>query len=162
MWFQLILCVHVLSAFVFFAAHGVSITVGLWISTVRDPVRLHAALDLSGHVRTTSNLSLGILLLSGLAAGFLGDSWGSAWIWISLLLFAFFTVLMWTRIGPAFRLLRSLIGPVGTQGETLSAVDPAMYPRVDAIIRRLRLPAVAWAGTAWLIVMVYLMVARPF
>ncbi len=158
-----VLFVHVLGTLGFFAAHGVSIAVALWVSKVREPARLSVALELSRYALPVSNGALALLLLSGVAGGFLGNWWGSGWIWASLVLFLSFALFMGGHFGPRFRDLRTLVCQFETQRQERdeTPIDAETFSRLDAAIRRMRLPAVTCVGIAWSIAIVSLMVFRP-
>ena len=78
--YQWIIFAHVVSAFTFFMAHGVAIAVALRLSHERQTERLQVLLELSNLSRPASNISLIVLLLSGIAGGFIADWWRMGWI----------------------------------------------------------------------------------
>ena len=80
-WLKLL---HVAAGFTFALAHGVSAFTTLKLRRERDPARVIALLDLSKFSLPISDLAILVLLVSGIAAGFVGGYWGQLWIWISI------------------------------------------------------------------------------
>ena len=75
-WYPWIVLLHVLGAFGFVFAHGASAFAAFRIRSERDPARVAALLDMSGTSLGLMYVSLLILLIGGIAAGFVGSWWG--------------------------------------------------------------------------------------
>ena len=154
---------HVLGVIVFLMAHGVSAAVLLRIRSERDPNALRALLDLSR--RTMIVMSVGFLVwfLAGIAAGFSGNWWTSGrwWSWVSLAIAIVVTAVM-TPLGRFYldrvRVALGLDKKTGALDPTFN-VDPAA---VDAAIASGRPALLAAIGVGALIVLGWLMVAKPF
>ncbi len=83
-WYPWIVLLHVLGAFGFVLAHGASAFAAIRIRSERDPARVAALLDMSATSIGLMYISLLILLIGGIAAGFIGGWWGSLWIWLAI------------------------------------------------------------------------------
>ena len=82
--YQWLIFLHVASAFGFFLTHGATASVMFKLRTERDPERILALLGLRDLADRWMGLPLGLLLISGIAMGFLGHWWGRGWVWGSL------------------------------------------------------------------------------
>src|ERR687896_1280471 len=82
--YQWIVILHVLGAFAFVAAHGVSMVAVFQLRGERDRARQAALLEVSGTGVGLMYIGLLVLLAAGILAGFLGDHWGRLWIWVAL------------------------------------------------------------------------------
>jgi Predicted integral membrane protein (DUF2269) len=78
--------VHIVGAFAFVASKGVGWSVDWRLRSQRDPERLRGLLELSSRSDRLAQGGLGLLLLGGIVAGFVGSLWSQAWIWLALLL----------------------------------------------------------------------------
>ena len=76
--------VHVLSGFIFFLSHGAAAFGLLKMPQEREQDRIKALLDLRTYADPWMSWSSGVLFLSGIVAGFMGQWWGKGWIWVSL------------------------------------------------------------------------------
>jgi hypothetical protein len=77
---------HILGAFGFLLAHGVSMAMALALRREREPARIQALLGLSRVYLNVTYASLLVLLTGGIVSGFLGHWWGQGWIWVALAL----------------------------------------------------------------------------
>jgi MFS family permease len=105
-----IVFLHVLGAFMFVAGHGVSMYSVFAVRKERDRGRLAALLDLSGWSLAVAGIGLLVLLVSGIVAGIVLQSFGHWWIWISLALLVGIGILMTPIGGTYLRNLRIAIG----------------------------------------------------
>lgn len=153
---------HILGAFTFVLAHGVSIFVALRVRSERDPARITALLDLSKSAVAIAAIAVAFLLLTGIAAGFAGDYWGQRWIWASIAIL----VLLWAYM--SFRgtmyhdAVRHAVGSIGVYDHKATEappVDPAALAALQASSRALELAVVGGIG---LVVILWLMVLKPF
>lgn len=76
--------VHLVGVFGFLAAHGVSMGVMLRLRTERDPRRVSELLELSAWSIRGFYAALGVLLVGGVAAAFVGHLWSERWIWTAI------------------------------------------------------------------------------
>jgi amino acid transporter len=158
-----IVFLHVLGAFMFVAGHGVSMYSVFAVRKERDRGRLAALLDLSGWSLAVAGIGLLVLLVSGIVAGIVLQSFGPWWIWISLALLVGIGILM-TPIGGTY--LRNLRIAIGQRPRNAKPGDPDPVPVSDgelaapqASSRPEQLLAI---GAGGFIVIVYLMMFRPF
>jgi hypothetical protein len=161
-WQPWIVFAHVLGAFTFVLAHGVSMFVALRVRSERDPARVTTLLDLSKSAVAIAAFAVLFLLITGVAAGFIGDWWGQRWIWASIVIL----VLLWGYM--SFRGTRYLdnvrhaVGSVGVydkKGTEPPPADPAAAATLLASARAMELATVGGIG---LVAILYLMVFKPF
>ena len=154
---------HVLGAFMFVAGHGVSMFVVFQARKERDRGRLGALLDLSGWSLAVAGIGLLVLLVSGIVAGIVLQSFGRWWIWVSLALLIIIGIVM-TPVGGEF--LRGLRVAIGQRPRNLKPDDPDPVPVSDdelAALQATRRPEVLlWLGAGGFVVILYLMMFRPF
>lgn len=75
---------HIAGVFGFLMGHGVSISVALRLRKERDRSRITELMQFSGSSLRWMYVSLGVLLLGGIAAGLQRHYFGFWWIWVSL------------------------------------------------------------------------------
>jgi len=159
----LIVFLHVLGAFMFVAGHGVSMFVVFKVRRETDRTRLEALLDLSGTSLGVAGIGLLILLVSGILAGLVLDSWGKWWIWIALGLFIVIAAVM-TPVGGTY--LRKLRLAIGQRPRNLKPGDPDPVPATDAEIAAIQVSrapeTLLVVGAGGFLVILFLMMFRPF
>lgn len=159
MTYEWLRALHVLAAFGFILAHGASAVVALRLRQERDPARVHALLDLSaaalGPLTWVAAL---VMLVSGIAMGFMAAWWSAWWIWVSIALFVGMTGAM-TPLG-AFRLndMRRALG-IRIRPKDLPAQPSPEQLR--ALLERYDPRPVTYVGGIGLAVIVILMVLKP-
>lgn len=82
--YEYIVLLHVLGAFVFALAHGVSIAVALRLRGSSSREGIGALLSLSQLSLGALYVGIVMLLVGGIWAGFAGDHWGRLWIWVAI------------------------------------------------------------------------------
>lgn len=160
---RLLVFLHVLGAFMFVAGHGVSMFTVFQVRKEQDRTKLAALLDLSGWSLAVAGIGLLVLLVSGIVAGIMLGSWGRWWIWISLALLLVVGLAM-TPIGGAY--LRGLRVAIGQRPRNAKEGDPDPVPVSDgelAALQASRRPELLlWLGAGGFVVILYLMMFRPF
>lgn len=152
-WWKLL---HVLGVLGFVMFHGVSVWVALRLRKERDRARIAELLQFSGSSVLGMYVSLGLLLLFGVIAGFAGKWWGHWWIWLALLILVGMVGEMSAVARPYYQRVKEAV-----------EVRPSGVPRrsdeeLDEILRsRLALFNVVLGFTA-LAVLAWLMVFKPF
>ena len=160
--YQWIIFAHVVSAFTFFMAHGVAIAVALRLCHERQTERLQVLLELSNLSRPASNISLIVLLLSGIAGGFMADWWRMGWIWVSLMLLVLMSIGMRHGMSPYFNSLRKAIGSRYVEArKRQAATQPANADEIDALLSSARMEIPAAIGIGIMVVILYLMMFKP-
>src|SRR5690348_321427 len=101
---------HMVGVAAFLLAHGVSAGVILRLGGEREPERIRALLELSGHSYRVMYPSLLLLLVAGTVSGFMGDWWGHIWIWASLVVLVLIYVGMSARGNSYLSRLRKAAG----------------------------------------------------
>jgi uncharacterized membrane protein len=155
--------VHAATVLLFFIAHGTSMAVAFKLKGEAEPARVRALLELSRYSLGVPTIVVVLIgLVSGIAAGFMGSWWGQLWIWISLVLFVGIGLAMTPLV--AFRLnpIRVAAGIAAAP-----AKKDAPVPVEDPEELRRQLDAwnpvpVAIIGLAGFLVILYLMMAKPF
>ncbi len=156
--------VHVVGAFAFVLAHGVSSGVGMRLRRERDPQRIRALLDLSEASRGLTYWSSLVLLVGGIVSGFLGNWWGQGWIWAALGLFVALMAAAVALAVPYYRRVRESVGLQSARQRRrgIPPGPPAEPEEVEALLSSPRGLVIAAVGTIALLVLVWLMVLKPF
>lgn len=161
--YALVVFVHAACVLLFFIAHGTSMAVAFKIKDEQDPARVRALLDLSRYSLGVPSVVVVIIgVVAGIAAGFMGGWWGQLWIWISLVLFVGIALAMTPLVSLRLNRIREAAGmPAAT------AKPDAPVPMEDPAELRRRLDAwnpvpVAGAGLGGFLVILFLMMAKPF
>jgi len=161
-WQPWLVFAHILGAFTFVLAHGVSIFVALTVRRERDPARITALLDLSKSAVLIAAFAVVFLLITGIAAGFVGNYWGQRWIWASLAIL----ILLWAYM--SFRgtmyhdAVRRAVGSIGIYDHKLTEPPPADPAAAAALLASSRAVELATVGGIGLIAILFLMVFKPF
>jgi hypothetical protein len=160
-WQPWLVFAHILGAFTFVLAHGVSIFVALSIRSERQLDRVSTLLDLSKSAVAVAAFAVIFLLLTGVAAAFVGDYWGGRWVWASLAIL----VVLWgymsfrgTRYHDA---VRHAVGSVGVYDRKGTEAPPADPAALDALLASPRAIELAAVGGVGLLAILYLMVFKP-
>ena len=158
-WLKLL---HVAGGFTFALAHGASAFAALKLRGERDPVRVTAMLDLSKYSLPLADVAIVVLLVSGIASGFVGGYWSHLWIWISIGVLVFLFAFMSVRGVKHHDAIRHALGTAGfyDHGNTPTPEpDPAALASLLDSPRAMELAAVGGIG---LVVLLWLMVVKPF
>jgi hypothetical protein len=155
---------HIAGAFGFLMAHGVSAGIALKLRRERELERIRALLDLS--VASVGALygSLLVLLAGGIVAGFVGHWWGSGWIWTALGVLVALMVAMYALASTYYNRVREAAG-VQNYDQRKKGIDPgppAPPEELAALLRSARPLVIAGIGFAGLLLILWLMVLKPF
>lgn len=158
--YQWIVFVHVASILAFMLAHGVHATAMWAMYREPDPERM---LTFFNDVPNTGilRLSLGVVVLSGVLAGFMGSWWGAGWIWASILLLAFISITMWLWGGTYYGMLQEAAeSAVAARTKDQDVGTPqSVY---DTTRRNWRVTATSVVGLGGIAVILWLMMFKPF
>ena len=108
--YALVVYLHVLGAFAFVAAHGVSMIAAFRLRSERDRARQAALLELSQIGIGTMYVGLIVLLAAGILAGIMGSHWGRGWIWVALGTLVVVMVVMYVAATPYYGRMRAAAG----------------------------------------------------
>jgi plastocyanin len=147
--------VHVVGVAAFLVSHGVSMFVTFRLPKERDPARAAHLIELSSSSVGWMWNSVGVLLLGGIVAAFLGDWWGHAWIWISIGVLVATTIGMYALASPWFQRV-GLVARAMAEGS--QAVSEEEF---TGMLRTRRPAAIAVVGFGGLVVILYLMLFQP-
>ncbi len=158
-----VVLVHIVAAFVFVLAHGVSMVVMFRIRGETDPARIGAQLDVSLSSLYLAFVALLLMLVSGIVAGFTGGLWERGWIWASLGLLVALTVYMGWRAAGYFDAVRHAIGTRGMHDRKgVEAPAAATSDELAGLLASSRPMEIAAVGGIGLLLIIYLMRAQPF
>ena len=154
---------HVLGAFLFVAAHGVSMGAALKLRGEHDRGRVTTLLQLSQSGIGIMYVGLALLLAGGIAAGFSGDRWGELWLWTAIGVLLVVAVAMYAMGSTFYMRLRNGLLIPDADGKVRESKDPPLSDaEVDAMLDSSRPYVLALIGGIGLAVIVWLMVAKPF
>lgn len=144
---------HLIGAFGFVAAHGATAAVAFRLRRERERVRIRALLELSRSTRSLMYWSLLVLVVAGVANGFNLHVWGRGWIWTSLVLLTALLVAAFPLAVPYYKRIRLAVDPE----------RPAASPEeLAALLTSSRPIVIAWVETVGILVILWLMVYKPF
>lgn len=157
-----LILLHVVGAFVFVASHGVAIWMTMQLPRERDRSRIAALLELSSASLAGLYVGLLLLLIGGIWGGLMGNWFGQLWIWSALVLLVAIIVVMYLVATPYFRTLRATVGirPYG-QKEGPDPV-PLADAEVQAIAAKSPVAVLSGVGVGGLVIILFLMVVKPF
>ncbi len=161
-WVKLI---HVISAFGFMTAHGVSVFVLFKLQSEQDRERICALLELSRLSLNPMYISLVGLLITGIAGGFMANWWRMGWIWLALALFLALGAIMGKYGRQHFEMLRWALGISAANPSNRREVIPVTADspeQLRALIASGHTRLLAWTGLGGLAAILLLMVLKPF
>ena len=130
---------HVLATLTFLFAHGVTSIVAWRLRGVPDPATARAWLGLyaAGRYFVLLYGSLLVLLISGVAAGFMGQWWDEGWIWLSLALLIGIIIGMYVLGTNHYSKLRRALGMPWFDGRREHpAAEPAPPAEIEPLPAR--------------------------
>jgi plastocyanin len=147
--------VHLAGVFAFLVSHGVSVVITFRLRKERDPARVAALLQLSSSTISTFYASLGVLLLGGIVATFLGNLWSYGWIWGAIVVLLLVSLAMFFMARPYYRRVRFVTAAILEGSRAVSA------EQYDSILLSGRPMTIAGIGFTGLLVILYLMLFKP-
>jgi len=143
---------HIAGALGFLASHGVAVAVAMGLRREREPARCRAILDLSKSSRPWMYVSLLILIAAGAIRGFQLHAWSRGWIWAALgLLFAMLVAAFPLAVPYYIRVRKAVAEGADTPPDELAALLASPRPLV-----------ILWVESAGLLVILWLMIFKPF
>ncbi|MBA2381519.1 MAG: DUF2269 family protein [Chloroflexi bacterium] len=158
-----IVLLHIVGAFLFVASHGVAMWMVNEVPRQRDSRRVAALLDLSSTSLTGVYVGLLLLLVGGIWAGVEGGHFSRGWIWAAVVVLVVIIAAMYVVATPFFKELRTALGQ-RTQGLAKDAPDPTPLSEEEilAIAARTPVAALSAIGFLGLLIILWLMVLKPF
>ena len=153
---------QVIAAFSFALAHGVSAGVALKLRGEREIPRVHALLDLSKAATNGMYVSIFVLLTAGVAAAFIAGLWGRAWILAAIVLLVLMFAAMYARSSTWFRDLRRAVGQAYETGKGAQPAERPDAARLATLTTSSRPMEIAAIGYGGLVLILWLMVMKPF
>lgn len=158
-----IVFLHVLAAFAYLMAHGAAANVAFKLRGETSRERIAALLDLSSMAFNLMYLALLVILVAGIALGFMGDWWSSVWIWLVLVLIIVKVVAMFMVGSRSLTQLRKAAGLPYFEGmkshPALPPSSPEEIAESAASINPIPIAAIGFGGLA---IMLWLMMFKPF
>ena len=157
--------VHILSALTFMLTHGVTASAILFVRNETNAERIRLLLQIARNrvVVGVTNTSVTVLLLTGIALGFLGDWWNRMWIWTALGIAVAITFAMAFLGRLYFERLRKVVGLPYVEGRKKHEPIPvASKEEIMGISSKSPVYVTATAGLLGLLAILYLMIFKPF
>jgi hypothetical protein len=148
--------IHIVGVLGFVFAHGVSAAMALRLRHERNPDRIRVLLQISGSSTSVFYLSIGLLLIGGVWAGFSGGWWDAGWIWVALGVFIANMVFMYALATPYYKRIRQVMAIEESGSSAVGATE------LDQVLRSPVPMVVVWVGLLSLGFIAYLMVLKPF
>ena len=160
--YQWVVLLHVIAAFAFALAHGVSAGVALKLRTEREIPRVQALLDLSQVATGGMYGAIAVLLIAGVAAAFIAGLWGKSWVWAAIVVLIVMFAAMYARATPWFAELRRAAGQgyylIGKGTQPAERPDATKLATLTASSRPMEIAVTGYAG---LVLILWLMVMKP-
>jgi hypothetical protein len=140
----------------------VSVFVAFRVRRETDRGRIGALLDLSAGSLAIATLSALVLLIAGVVAGIVAGSFARGWIWASLVILIAVGVAM-TPLGVNhLNAIRTAIGLPTRSTPAGTVPEPASAGELAAVLDTKRPELLALVGGGGFVVILYLMMFRPF
>ena len=143
---------HVLGALLFAGGHGVSVAIAFMLPKEEDGTRASAYLRLSSVLVYPMQAGLGLLITSGVALAFLGNWWGSLWVWLALDLLLATMAWMFAMSLDNYHVVRDRLVERG---------PTAWDPEARALVSFRRAVVMMVIGTGSLLTIMFLMIFKP-
>jgi 4-hydroxybenzoate polyprenyltransferase len=141
--YRWIVFIHIASVLGLLLVHPV--TVAFHLKEERDDTKIRELLEVSEAASTLRWVFFWLTVVSGVVLGFMGSWWGSAWIWVALVLFLLIAVVM-NRYG----------------GRMIDQIaDTRNDAEMERLLTRFRPGILAVTGTGGLLLILYLMLFKP-
>jgi MFS family permease len=156
---------HVLGAFAFFAAHGVSMGVWWRLRTERDRTKLIGLLELSGSMFVAFSVAGLVLIIAGILAG-IGKGWwfnGQWWLWVSIVLLVVIIGAMTPLVAIPMNNVRRGLGIQTQQDKKAGTVpEPVDDATLEALLTNRRPAIGASIAIVGIVLITWLMEMKPF
>jgi len=154
---------HVVAAFVFILAHGVSAFVAFRARAEPDRARLGALLDLSSSSLGVTFIALAVALVAGIAAAIVGGHFAKFWPWAAIIVLVVVGGSMTPLATYPMSALRRALGQPTRDDQKKGVVPEPQTDAEVAILRaKLRPELVSAIGLGGLVILIWLMQEKPF
>ena len=160
-FYQGVVLIHVLAAFAFVLAHGASAFVAFRLRAEREPARIAALLDLSSSTLAVMYVALLVLLIAGIVAAIMAGFFARPWPWAAIGVLVAVLVLMYILATTYYSGVRQALGQA-TFGSKGPPPPPVPVEELLAMLDSRRPEAITLVGGIGLIVLVWLMILKPF
>ena len=155
--------IHILGSITFFLAHGTSVAMAFQLRRETDFARIRALLDLSMSTMVVMFVSFLVMGISGLIMPFILRLWNRGWIWTSIVLMIIVFLYMAFMNDTRYKHLRRMVGlPYMIRGDKFPAEEPASQEEVEAHIRKLDVNGLVIVGYVIPMIVLWLMVFKPY
>ena len=158
-----IVFLHIAGAFIFAMSHGVAAWSSYRLDKERDPGRVRGLLELMSESLTGVYVGILVLLVGGIWAGIIGGHFARGWIWAALILLIAIMVAMYLMATRYYGTLREAVG-IRSMNTKKDAPDPTPVSQaeLDALLARNPSGPIAGVGFGGLVLILLLMVLKPF
>lgn len=160
MLLNILVYLHVASAFGLLLSHGASAAAAFALARERNIDRVKALLELSSSTMGVMYISLLLLLISGIAAGFMVSAWGQGWIWTSIILLVVVFLAMGGMGSRIYGEARKAAGLPYRGQQTASA--PASPEELDRVLSKAKPMLLTGIGLGGVLIILWLMMFKPF
>jgi len=162
MLLNIMVYLHVAGAFGMMLAHGASAMAAFALMRERNLERIKVLLELSANSLGIMYASMLVLLIGGIASGFMVNAWGRGWIWTSIILFVIIFLAMGGMGSRIYGQARKAVGlPYrGPGGNQPSA--PASPEEIDRLLSKGQPMLLTVIGFGGLLIILWLMMFKPF
>jgi hypothetical protein len=155
---------HIAGVLIFALGHGASAIMSFAIRREREPTRITALLDSSSMSLGVMYLGLLLLLIGGIGAGIVG-AWftRSGWIWAALGLLIIIIIAMYVMASNYYGNVRKALGQKGFRDpKDAPPPAPVSTDELVAMLDTRRPEAITVVGVGGLLIILWLMVLKPF
>ena len=152
---------HVLSVAGFLLAHGTSAAMGFRLRQEKSADAIRSLTRLS---QLTSNFTYGFLLLillTGISMGFQSNWWRFAWIWVAIVVLLV-TVGAMNGLNRPYHNIRAAVGLPARGRQRNQPAAPATPAQLEQLVARADPWPISIVGMLALVVLIWLMVLKPF
>ncbi len=155
---------HILAVLIFFFSHGVTMAVAFNIAREKNPDRLRALMDASRWPLQPMSMSLLLVLILGVILTFNAGYAAHFWPWLALVLLLAMAIWMTMYGRASYSPIRKAIGQayVTGFGKQNPPIAPVSMDEVQALTARINPRVLIYVGLAFTLVIVFLMVFKPF
>ena len=158
--YEWVIFVHIASILAFMLAHGVYVNAMWAMRGEPDPEHMLTFFNIVPPT-TVLRIVLAVVIVSGAVAGFMGDWWGSGWMWTSLILLILIAVAMW-RFGGTYYGLIQMAAEAAVAARTDDPRNPGPQATYDAARRSWQVMGMSVVGLGGTAVILWLMMFKPF